>query len=345
MIGDILGGLGGMIGGIASLGQDDEEAKRLLDTLRRMYEDIGLPEFNEQTLTPESYQYAGDYVPKTYDPAVMYDPRYVTEGPEGRQGQVDALRYFQDMSRTDIPLSDQIARQEASSALGQQYGRNDQAILENMQRRGMGGGGNQIKAQIAQQQGNMDLARGMGQDLTQQAIQSRLQAAANAGSMGGQLRGQDQALSGQNADIWNRFGEWLSNTMTQARAANAATQNAAQLRNVGEKQRLGEQNTATRNEYDVRNQTYLNSLKQNQFGNEMQKMGGIAGIGSQQANDAYARAAADRDMALGLGQAAGQTLGGAFDMAAGAGAFGADPFGIEAAKDREAQRQRTRLGF
>lgn len=336
MIGDILGGLGGLVGGIAGLaGGGDEEAKRRLEEIRQLYAQLGLPRFNMEQLRPEELSYVGDVSPEGYDVVNRWQPRGVTEGPEGRAAQLDSLGYFSRLRDEGLPELDRLAADQAAAGIGQQWGRGNQAITELMRRRGMGGGGNLVAAQIAQQQGDMDLARGLGDDLVRQQILARLEGAGQAGALGGQMRAQDLALGQSNADVWNRYGEWLSNTMTDASAQNTAWRNAAQARNVSEQQRLAEANAANRQGMATRNQEYLNSLRQQGFGNELAKIGGIAGANQSLADQSMAAASARQKNLSGLGQSIGQTVGGVGDLAVGGDWLGTDILGTRAAANRD----------
>lgn len=316
-IGDALGGIGGAVGGLLGWGlgsRYDAEAQKKLARAYALYETMQLPDFDMRQLSPDDLQIVAEYMPEFYQfvsPGAA--PTTVEEGPEGRAAQLSALDYYDQVRREGLPTLERIAAQQAQGAMGQQAQRDRQMALQQAQLMGRGGGGMPLQAMLAGGQQSADLARGFGDQLAQQAVLNRLGAASQGAQLGGQLRGQDIQKSALNADIWNRFNEFVSQGLTEANRYAAGARQAASDKNVSEAQRVADTNAQLRNQYDQRNQEYLNQLRQSQFGNRFQQVGGMTGSLGQQADLDLARGSALNESLYqtgkGLGTAAGGLVG------------------------------------
>jgi hypothetical protein len=138
-----------------------------------------------------------------------------------------------------------------------------------------------------------------------QAQQARMAALGQQGSMAAQMQGQGLQLAGQKASAADAIAQF-----------NAQNRQNVAGRNLGERQRIGEAGSATRNQEQMYNQ----ALIQQRFQNEMAKATGVTGAQSalaqqmqQQAGAAQQAQQAQTGAILG----AATTLG-----AAGIGAYG-----------------------
>ena len=312
MIGSVLGGVGSMVGGLAAMAGDKGEPSGYREAVN-LWEKIRNPNYDVATLTPRELKLVGEYMPEVYQFIAPDSAAQIQTGPEGRQSQLDAMGYFDQIRQEGLPLAEKMAAENATNQMSQQAQRDATYSQEAMQRRGMGQGGSAIQAQIGAGQAQSDLARQMGQDLSQSAINTRMNAAGQGAQIGGQMRGQDINEAGQNAQMWNRFNEFISSGMTQAASDAANARNQAQAFNLGEKTRYSDTNINNQNAYDLRNQEYGNQMATQDVTNQRLKAGGQANAALAQATYQGDAQAAQMANIQGLGTAFGQGVGGGAD--------------------------------
>ena len=105
-----------------------------------------------------------------------------------------------------------------------------------------GGSGSELAARLATTGAQEEAARGRGSDLAQMSLQNRVAAMGQLGGELGAYRGQNIGKEAQISQMQNRYNEFFSNLNTQG-AANAARQRGlAQQYNLGEGQRIADQN-------------------------------------------------------------------------------------------------------
>ena len=203
LVGGGVGGLLGLGGKMLGLGETDwedqyKEALRLMTQLRT-------PEFADRDIAPAQLASRGDYQAQEYDPRIAGDTSLVEGSPDMRAQQVQNLAHLGEYTGRDLPLSERLAAQEAQRMMSSQSQGLTQSALEAMAMRGNLGGGQEATLRAGANQSAMEMGRGMGADLTQHAIQARRQALGMSSDMAGQVRGQDMAEQGFNADALNRF--------------------------------------------------------------------------------------------------------------------------------------------
>lgn len=328
LFGDILGGLGSGIGGLVGLFGSHEGGADERREMVKLWQKIQEPGFDMRELSPPELRKVATYFPQTYDAFIAGGPALPTEGPEGREMQLQTLSDLYGISREGLPLATRLAAKEASYRLAEEASRADAAIRGELAQRGRLGGGREGVLRSVAGQHASNLARGMGADLTQQEIATRMSALGQAASGAGALRGQDIQMGTARADAVNRFNEMISNLRTQA-ARDAAIERArTQTLNVGEQQRIADTNELARYGTAETNLNRLNALRQQAFGNQVTKATGQQGALAQKAAGKDAQQAAIMQTAPRIGQAFGGALGALGDMGMG-GAFGGGGGGSE----------------
>ena len=169
-----------------------------------------------------------------------------------------------------------------------------------MRRRGLSGSGMDLASKLSSQQAAGNLASRMGLQQAANRSSTMLNAANAAGTMAGNIRGQDWARDRDVAnarDALNRFNA----TMTQGvNTRNADRQMRADERNLNERQRIADYNSARRDRATgVRNQNnltrygllsernqYLNNLRERRATARNRNLLHRAGVHEQQANNA-----------------------------------------------------------
>jgi hypothetical protein len=327
--------------------KDDRAAKDSMKAALAAYQGIDTPDL--QQISPEEYKWLGDYKPvgQVSAPSIQagqdtqyneVDPRLaalsqldgtayndINVDPRFKNDQVSALDALSEISQGGLTAADKAALNQVQNEAAQADRGRREAILQNAQARGMGGGGQALLAQLQSSQAATDRANQSGLDIAGMAQQRALDAIMQRGNLAGQMGQQE---FGQQADIAGakdaiaRFNAQNSNQMSinnaemqnQAAMQNAQNQlaNAQYNRNTGiDVQRANVANKMGAQQFnaqagnqaamlnqqgrqslaqagvDNRNdaQRYNANLPQQQFSNALAKAGGVAG--SQQAASGF----------------------------------------------------------
>jgi hypothetical protein len=304
-------GIGGSIGGIIGslMGGTDNSAQDRLNSLQALYAQLNDPTFDRSSLTPEQQAVVAKLTPEMMQAQQMQGPVTASTNGQGRDAQVAALKQLQALGQGGPNLQDKadlqnILNQQASANKGQQ-----DAILANANARGTGGSGAALAAQMIAEQGGANTAAQQGGQQAANIQMRQLQALQSAGQAGANLGAQDFSQSGSNANIINAFNQ--ANFANQQGIANqnVANNNAAQQFNISNAQNVANNNVANNNYTKQYNQQNQNNLAQLGFSNQLSKISGQAGIGSQAAAYQNAAAAGQQQRNTGIGQAVGTGIG------------------------------------
>lgn len=333
-VGDAVGDVGDFITG----GDLDRKARRQLGKGVQEFEQINVPTLEDQALQLENYRLQGMLTPEMemairqgrselggVQPVDQYDSEYwnIQTDPQLRQAQMRALQQMQDVgAQGGLTAVDRAQLGDVQTQLDEQNRGQQQAILQNMRARGVGGSGLEAAAALQSQQAAATRGSRQGLDVAAMAQKRALEAMMSAGQLGGQIRQQgfdEQAQTAQAQDAINRYNAQarlgLQMSTAQAQDAinryntenqqsvmqrNVGTSNQAQQQNLQNAQQLANSNVELRN----KQQQYNRELQQQQFNNRMQRAGGVAGQYGQMAG-AYGQA----------GQARREMIGGVIDSA------------------------------
>lgn len=251
------GALGGLLGGFA--GGDDGEAARkqqeaLMDQTLAEIAGVSVPELKQIQL--ENPRWLEDLQAEQLDPSQM---KYVNTDPRLRSQQtaaLDALNQISEgggMTMQDRANLSQIQNESATA----DKGRRD-ALMQNMNARGMGGSGMELLSNLQSNQAATDRNMQQGLGVAGMAQNRALESIMQSGNLAGNLRGQDfseQSKKAEAADAINRFN----------------TQNRQDVNrfNVGGRQDTANEAINTRNQ----NQTMGNAVLQQNYDNQMNKIG------------------------------------------------------------------------
>lgn len=273
----------GLFSGISDVlfgSNDMGDTRALLEQNKRLYQDLNLPEYM-------------DYAPEAYAPESM-TAEIIGEDPSLRSNQMAALAKMSGLAEDGLSAEDLAAFSQAKDQANQIANRGRAAAMQEAQARGVGGSGLEFMMREAALQDASEKARKSG--VEQAATSARDRALANDMYMNalGSLRNQDLGVSQANTNILNQFNQENTQARNQAQQYNVDNRNQAQQ--------------------------YNNQLKQNQFNNQMAKIGGITGqnqsIGNTYAAENSARNANDNAL-LGAAIGGGMMMaGGGFGKAA-----------------------------
>lgn len=297
--------VGGIIG--ADQAQKDRHAAsqaRLLALAQ--FAGIELPEIEKMLYQLSGPEYAGDYQaaleaateigPSAYE-GIQLDPRMA-------EAQMQALQQISELGEVGLTQGEKAAAMELQREAAAQGRAQQNAVMQEMARRGVAGGGQELAQRLASSQAAADRMSRHGNQLAQMAQARAMEAIAQKGNMAGQIRGQEFSEQARAAEAADRLAQWAAQNRAGVQQRNVGSTNQAALRNLQEKQRLGEQRTQLRNIEEQRRA----SLHGEQFDRELALASARAGIhgGQAGASDKYAKERAE--MWAGIGSGVGQGL-------------------------------------
>jgi hypothetical protein len=236
------------------------------------------PNFDERNINPEDVALLQKYVPETAPYIKEIAPQTVqalSQGAvQGREAQMQSLGMFQKLMQQgyDPQTAMEMARAQRGASAEATSARNTAQAEAN--RRGFGGGPSFYQAG-ASQAGQDRMAQLQSQALAD-ASQRRMQAAGQAANLGGDIRSSDINLERGNIDIINAYNQRMAASQQDWANQGANVRNAANLRNIGEEQRIDELNKGNKYNAAVANRANRNTTQQQIFSNNIAKVSGQA---------------------------------------------------------------------
>lgn len=226
---------------------------------------IQAPKFDLSKLEPEDLQVVGKMNPELPALIMEAEPRLIkkTEGMKrGREAQLKALQRLQRIGEGEFdPEYQEMVQQAARSAQGEAQSR-QASIMQDFARRGIGGAGLNLAAQLGGAASAMDRTAQANQAAATQAYKNRLNALMSGAQLGSQIGQEDVGLQARNAAIINDFNQRVSRNRQAYESARAATLNTAQQYNLGVGQSVAERNVAARNQAAMADRARMDALAQ-----------------------------------------------------------------------------------
>ena len=277
-----------------------------LKKARRAYERIDVPTIDEQQIALEELASVGELTPEMLQ-ALELGPsemEMISTDPRLQASQMAALETLGGLAEGGLSEADLAALEEARRSVEGAQTAREQAILQDMQQRGIGGAGAELAMKMASAQGAADRQNQASLDATQAAQMRALQALSAQADLAGSVRGQDFSEQAQIAAAQDAIRQFNMQNQQRVQDQNVGMRNQAQQLNLAERQRLADSNVNQRNQQQMYNQ----GLAQQQFQNEIQKAGGVAAQNQAMAN--YIQGKKDRESAF-TGQLIGAAVGAA----------------------------------
>jgi len=303
--GSALAGIGGSI--MAGNAQRDaaKSAERTARAAQQLLLDTPMATIEEQELVLGQLAQIGELTPEMLQ-ALELGPSEmegVSTDPRLAATQMQALEQLAGLSEGGLSEADIAAlEQTRRSVEGSQEARQE-AILQDMQQRGIGGAGAELAMRLAATQGAADRQNQASLDVTRQAQARALQALAQQANLAGQVRSQEFGEQSDIARAQDAIREFNLRNQQRVQDSNVAARNQAQAANLSTAQEIANRNVGLMNQQ----QQFNKGLIQQQFQNEMQRRGGAAnmaqGISQAQMNQGAADAAMYSGIAGGLAQA------------------------------------------
>jgi len=221
-------------------------------------EKVNLPEVEKMKLLLENPQLVEMLQAEEMAPSAMGE---IQVDPRLREAEMSALEMLKQRGEQGLTEEDRIVfRQMQDQVAGDEQAR-QASILANMQQSGMADSGTSLAAQLSSNQAAAQRQSQQAAEMARAALESKRNALSQAGNMASQMGSQQFSQGAQKASA--------QDTINQFNAMNRMNVNQ---RNVGEKQRIAEQGTATRNQ----EQMFNKNLQQQDFENQMRKAGGLS---------------------------------------------------------------------
>lgn len=258
------------------------------------------PSIADQELLLQQYGNAGN-LNLQQEQALQQGPNAlagIQTDPRLAQAQMSALQQLATTGQMGMTPAEQAALNQAQQQASAQAQAKSKSILDDFARRGMGGSGNELAAQLQNAQSSSQQLANNSNQVAQNAQQNALQALVQSGQLGGQMQGQQFGQQAQIAAAQNYINQFNTQNSQQVQNQNVQAANAAALRNLQNQQNLMNQNTQLENQQ----QQYNKQLLQQQFNNQASLAAGRSGQyqGIAQANQQQAGNTAN--MWAGVGQ-------------------------------------------
>lgn len=291
-----------------------------------------LEDFTPSTIgTPADVHYS-DIDTSLSDNVQMGDTAFndVAVDPRLKEAQLAALGSLQELGKGGLSLSDKATLNRIGNDSAQADKSRRDAIINNMNARGMGGSGMELLATLQSNQAATDRQSQMGMDVAGQAQDRALQALMQGGTLAGNIRGQDyseQAAKAQAKDAIAKFNaantlqnnqfnagqtnntnqfnasnqldtnKFNTNTALDVAKTNMAAKNTAGMYNNQGRQDVANNNVGINNAQQLQNKF---TAPQQKFSNDLAKGSALSGAETNKASAAIAQG--DRKAATAAGQ-------------------------------------------
>lgn len=221
------------------------------------------PKFNMEKLTPEELKMVGKYIPEVAPYIAEESPKVLEKSPDmakAREAQLNALRKFQEIGSGGFDPEFAQKVQESSRRAQQEAQSRQDSILQDFARRGQGGSGLSLAAQLGGASQAMDRSAQTNMAAASQAYRNQLNALAQGAQLGSQINQEDTGFQGRNADIINQFNARTAAGRQNYENQRAGSLNQANQYNLGVEQQLANANVDARNKFSQNDQSRLDNL-------------------------------------------------------------------------------------
>lgn len=295
-------------GGLAGRFLSGDDGQGLREYALQLIQQVKDPSFDLKSLSPEDRKLIGQYAPEMAQALELGEARQIQDDPRNKEVQRAVLRKMMGEASNGFGIEDRAALNEVQNRQATQNRGQQEAIIQNMQARGMGGGGQELAARMIAQQAEADRASDGGLQVAAQARQRALQAAMNSGTLSGQMRSQDFNVNNSNRNAINDFNMANWKNRQDVTNTNVNARNSAQKYNLGQQQDISNHNVDTRNNFAKYNKEQYNQNQLATSNFQLKRAGMAAGQMNDLASGQDDRKAANAAMWNGLGQAGGAYL-------------------------------------
>lgn len=275
----------GLLGGTAVAGaaanylegeKNRKANKQELARIEALVNAVQDPNFDLRYITPEDFKLVAQYHPQIAAYIGEMAPELVRGlSPEAQQGldaQMEALAKFRGLATSGEDLQSRILRDRALRDSQIQNQGQQASIVDRFNRRGQGGSAQELVAALLSQQGSNLAGQRSAEDAAMDVYNTKLNAYRDSANLGSNIRGQALDMEIRNANTINNFNNRVTGSLRDWESDRANTLNDAQLKNISAAQRVSDANTSLHNASRQGHQDKLNSLAQQKFNNDMNKV-------------------------------------------------------------------------
>lgn len=244
---------------------------------------IGMPPDLSREVVMQQFQSAGVLTPELEQEIKLNESKLsqVQEDPATRNAQMQALQLLQQSGRGISP-QDRLKFNEMRDQVQRDAEAKRQQIIQNFRQRGMGGSGAELASQLMQGQASANQASLEGDRIAAASAQNALDSIARAGTLGGQIRGQDFDVASTKARAEDELNRFNTQNQINRQSRNVSSTNQARQTNLANAQDILNKNTNLSNAERQRQ----NEARRTYWQDQMTRSQARAGAYNQQGNTA-----------------------------------------------------------
>ncbi len=226
----------------------------------------------------------------------------VSGDPRLRDAQMGALSELANISESGgLTMADRASLEQINSRIDQEERGSREAIQSHQAEMGRSGSGLEYAELLANQQGAATRGAQQGTDLAALAEMRALESLTQGATLAGQVRGQDFDQDARKAEAKDAMAKFNTEHLQGTEMTNVAARNAANERNLGERQRISDENARIAGT----NREIASTAKQTVFENDLAKKKAIADALAAKAQQQTERQKSKAAMAGGMAGVAG----------------------------------------
>jgi len=283
-IGALVGGvaapiIGGAIGQYMSQADKDKQREAEARALQELYK-VNAPKYDYSQVAAPDLQELSDVQLRQYQSAGEFNPESVGQvdlgpsemgnvyqDPRLKEAQLQALRGLQERGQGGFSVEEQAALQKTLGEASAEERANREAIMQNMRARGTASGGQELAAQLSNQQASANRGSQAALDIDAMAKKRALEATMQGGQLAGQIGEQDFSQAAKRAQARDAIAEFNARNAQSLALTNVGARNQAGLGNLTRRQDLLNANADMSNKQTMQNQQ--NRLSNNQVRSNM----------------------------------------------------------------------------
>lgn len=299
--------VGNLLGSVFGAGARRRE-REMQDKAVSVIEALKLPTVEEQQLALEKLVQQGEITPEEIQTIALGQTEMadISTDPRLRNAQMDALEKLSRQGEEGLTAVDRAALNQVRSSVAQDARARNEAVLQNMAQRGMGGSGAELAAQLSNSQAAALRASEESDRLAAMAQQRALEATMSGANLAGQVQGRDFEQQAAIARAKDEIARYNAMNAQRVGESNVGARNRAQEMNLGERQRIADANVGLGNQQ----QQYNKQLLAQQADRERELARLKAGAYAGRATGHQADAQRTQDMFSGIGQAGSRAIAG-----------------------------------
>lgn len=303
-----LAALGSGIAGAISNASAADRAAMLQEKGMKEWFNLNIPDPRERELALQKFVQAGELHPALEQSVKTEESKFngITQDPHLRESRMRSLAALEQQSYGGEQVQDAAARQKALIESGASNRGHQLAITGDLARRGQLGSGLELAARQNAAQAEGDRLANNSLDIEAQRRQRMLQAMEGAGSLAGNIQGQDFDMAAAKAKANDAINMFNTQNLIGMNQRNIDRGNDATKYNLSTKQDVANRNVGLNN-YQ---QEYNKNLLQQDFENRAKRAAGLSGQYGQQAQQVTQQGQNAAKMWGGVASGAGNAIGG-----------------------------------